>query len=978
MSDNFMDAPVGFEAFVNTSPANFRSYMLGILRNRHQRKTPKADAIDQLQAEVAKLREENEKLRQASTAKKPWDEDAEATKLRATIAELQAENDRYKQQGTALLNSMVSPVSSLSDGSCGVASSSSSPEDFETGGESPNYESDASSSLVQQNENSRSALPSKTPATQQIAAPTVPTIHVDEMGPNFTSSIEKLGHTFTGLVRIVGLESVDPRQLGEQPAEDWDLRSVKYCHENQTCKIYLGDNKTGFQMPDFPVATADPSEAEMEEFIDRICNDPPKEQINYYVGPSLAHDNPRFDQLIRPGGLEQLPKLRQEKASERGADPRMYGDVPGVTSPYHHIGEPMSGTGLHCEDGNLQSANINLLGLKLWVLIDPKSTEKLETFIRTRYGGRRCDQWLRHLHLFVRPADLRKEKIEFKMVAARPGDMVVTGPRQYHMVVNMTASFAVAINFLLAGDPLFPERETQVCADCCFVFALEENLGNFKGVDECMPGEQQVASQDSHIKASRTRNKPTATNSATNLDRENTPAPGRLGTTNSATAVLRNKLPGNPKAVKRKPPDTHQAHNGQHRRYLPNDQLTKRQRNTPTIKELAEELTGHRAKERFGRYMLAFNNESSLELPAPWDDQVDFTSQVYSYIEKGGQYTESGAFRKLVGLIVTAYAVRRADMQSAEIGRRNMNRQLQQKYFGTVIKRMSQQAFWNWISRNRNLWSLGSGLLPYLPSDNEGMASFRDYERSSKAEVDQLKAELDKIPQVKEMEQAGEAFVDRILQRRKFVWQDIASKELEQLPIEALLSLVKVRRLEENETDKSWQPLPEYQWQRPDAVVQGAQCELCEADSCDCIRRCFAKAPSVVYFDGKELGLQAMAEVPGDMAYRKGTLIGEIVGRIVPPNTYNDGRAMNMVREDMDNEYVGQIWTGEEGNIFRFTNHKCANAEAEVKGKKISGAYRMVLVATQDILHGMEVCVDFGQKFDPCFCEICRSSVLRS
>lgn len=70
----------------------------------------------------------------------------------------------------------------------------------------------------------------------------------------------------------------------------------------------------------------------------------------------------------------------------------MYGDVPGVTIPYHQIGKPISGTGLHCEDGNLQSANINLLKIKLWVLIDPKSTEKLETFIKTRYGGRKCKQ----------------------------------------------------------------------------------------------------------------------------------------------------------------------------------------------------------------------------------------------------------------------------------------------------------------------------------------------------------------------------------------------------------------------------------------------------------------------------------------------------------------------------------------------------------------------------------------------------------
>lgn len=221
-------------------------------------------------------------------------------------------------------------------------------------------------------------------------------------------------------------------------------------------------------------------------------------------------------------------------------------------------------------------------------------------------------------------------------------------------------------------------------------------------------------------------------------------------------------------------------------------------------------MTKYRAKKRFKRRILAFNNESSLELPAPWDDQINFTSQVYNYIKKEGQYIKSGAFPKFVGLIFTIYTVRRANMQSAEIGRRNINKQLQQKYFGTIIKKINQQTFWNWILRNRNLWNLKSGLLPYLANDNKGIALFRNYEKSSKTEVDQLKTEFDKISQIKKIKQAGKTFVNRILQRRKFVWQDVASKKFKQLPIETLLLLVKIKRLKGNKTDKLWQPLPEY------------------------------------------------------------------------------------------------------------------------------------------------------------------------
>ena len=43
--------------------------------------------------------------------------------------------------------------------------------------------------------------------------------------------------------------------------------------------------------------------------------------------------------------------------------------------------------------------------------------------------------------------------------------MVVTAPRQYHAVVNMTACFAVAINFLPTNESIFP-KSVRVCRDC--------------------------------------------------------------------------------------------------------------------------------------------------------------------------------------------------------------------------------------------------------------------------------------------------------------------------------------------------------------------------------------------------------------------------------------------------------------------------------------------------------------------------------
>ena len=106
-----------------------------------------------------------------------------------------------------------------------------------------------------------------------------------------------------------------------------------------------------------------------------------------------------------------------------------------------------------------------LIGWKLWIKIRRSHTAKFEAFIRKHWPTNKCDQFVRHVQVIVSPDKLRKEKIEFEMKLAGPGDLIVTHPREYHMVVNMTDNFALAINFLPPGNPVVP-GDTPVCPEC--------------------------------------------------------------------------------------------------------------------------------------------------------------------------------------------------------------------------------------------------------------------------------------------------------------------------------------------------------------------------------------------------------------------------------------------------------------------------------------------------------------------------------
>ncbi|KAL7894362.1 hypothetical protein HDV63DRAFT_412940 [Trichoderma sp. SZMC 28014] len=142
-------------------------------------------------------------------------------------------------------------------------------------------------------------------------------------------------------------------------------------------------------------------------------------------------------------------------------------DTKGITVPYWYLGGKFSGTVFHKADCDLRSMSLVIHGYKLWLIIDTRDTKKFEQWVRHVWGkdAAQDDQWIRHLGLILPPSMLTAAGFRFNLICAGPGDLIVTSPDQYHYVVSMTTSLAIAVNFLFPGEIIAREK-TTLCEDC--------------------------------------------------------------------------------------------------------------------------------------------------------------------------------------------------------------------------------------------------------------------------------------------------------------------------------------------------------------------------------------------------------------------------------------------------------------------------------------------------------------------------------
>ncbi|KAK7218942.1 hypothetical protein V2G26_006945 [Clonostachys chloroleuca] len=127
------------------------------------------------------------------------------------------------------------------------------------------------------------------------------------------------------------------------------------------------------------------------------------------------------------------------------------------------------------------------------------------------------------------------------------------------------------------------------------------------------------------------------------------------------------------------------------------------------------------------------------------------------------------------------------------------------------------------------------------------------------------------------------------------------------------------------------------------------------------------------------IGLQALATHEGDLAYRKGDIIGQLTGRLVPRDShpYNSLWIVEMRRFDLDGEPIlFQIDVGGSASTFRNLNHSCRSS-ARFIPRRASGRWIMAVEATRDVRHGEQITINFGKAFlrnqdIRCDCEVCH------
>ncbi|TLS23789.1 uncharacterized protein PpBr36_06794 [Pyricularia pennisetigena] len=976
-SDFFANAPEGARDYVIGAPRSIQQWILE--KVRHQRKTKEIERLEakyRVEIEALKTQLEEASSRQSKRGKPI---EVQLVEQQAMLEKLGAENERLKREMEEVKRGAMATKSSpgryrrdedqtntetaLGSASAPVPpmSSSESGHSSDTNGNTPPrgvsdpVEADMPNAAFSSPETRSSTStplsspfkspcdpanrPSKDTRTQTsiITAAMQPeflgnqdqnnkqAFVTADLGEKLASSIAtKLGSKFSGAVHIKDFEPIDPESLKKTinlPQEDYDLVGVEY----KDSSLILSSR--GFKVPDFsrPPLT----DINAKTFIENLIANPPKGHIPYYVGPSLASCQQKFDNLLHPGKLSKLVDLRKESA-QPGINND--GHVAGVTLPYWLLGSAFSGTAMHREDANWRSANITLIGEKIWLLIDPDHSNRFEHFVARlvgeKRGSSRCDQWIRHHNLLIGPNQLSEEGIEFRLLTAGPGDMVVTQPGQYHFAVNKTACFAIAINILLDDEELFPDRRVRVCEECGLSFAANENIGNI----ELLPGASERKSLRHQTRLQKAQQSPSS-------------APQKVPTrTSKRFAAEATEQP-----------------------------LAKKPKDGPTSDDLADFLFNSDALNRFQELLTAWrarDNVRSFAVGglAPYE-------KVAAYYELASHFDSKSVLTALLACVARIQTFK--EMNKTKEGRKNLPPGTLEKFHKLSRTKVEFSTFRSHIFNARNFDEILGSLVVFLPFQGNGEISMRQFERGC---TPNFRRCLKSRPHFELFQQLGQTFVDSILEGSGYqmtIFECVPTKpELSKLPLECQVQLLKVGYIQENLSETpNWQKPEDWLWDwplPPDWLPPGCKCMLCKHSNCTCIQRyTTCEGLHVSHYGKKGFGIRVT------QFYGRRHVFGELVGNLVKPGSFSDGMGLVFARDDLDGQPVtAQLYTGDKGNIFRFINHRCCSPAVKIEGMRISGKYRMMVVSVRDVTAGEELTANWGCGFveGTCLCEDCENN----
>ncbi|SPJ78492.1 uncharacterized protein FTOL_06881 [Fusarium torulosum] len=209
----------------------------------------------------------------------------------------------------------------------------------------------------------------------------------------------------------------------------------------------------------FTAETKRPTIEQAKEAFETIAQNPPEEEIPYYVGHlDILRDTPPD-----PGPLIT-------------GDP----DFKDLHTPYSHIGGYFSANRMHNEDMTFMEETAEGLvfhglrsynevyfgtGFKLWLVIKRHHIAKFDAFVKANWKCNDCNHAVSHQDILFAPSILERAGIEYNITVVGCGEAFWTLPGQQHQVLNIGYCAAVSINFALPDDNLDPKRSIQ-CSDC--------------------------------------------------------------------------------------------------------------------------------------------------------------------------------------------------------------------------------------------------------------------------------------------------------------------------------------------------------------------------------------------------------------------------------------------------------------------------------------------------------------------------------
>ena len=291
------------------------------------------------------------------------------------------------------------------------------------------------------------------------------------------------------------------------------------------------------------------------------------------------------------------------------------------------------------------------------------------------------------------------------------------------------------------------------------------------------------------------------------------------------------------------------------------------------------------------------------------------------------------------------------------------------------------------------------GLLCLLPSDDRflELSMFKEQLAHFHAQLN-----TNAVRRMCAMGQILERSIWEYLELPEFAWESLDTSELSLGEISPLLSpfkLIKTNHYDRSKYNWTKQPRP-VGWADPwpvdpMSVMRSDKkvCSLCnsskrmttEKSSCKCLIKRLPQIPRITEDGSRGPGVRAVG------SFKAEAFLGELVGELRPPHTTGasdnsnhhqsnmpNGHAqmnnhdsnshsyewtMEVRRPDLNDQVVAEIYPQLMGNWVRKVRHNGITPSAIFRVMKITGKWRVMLVALRDIRDGEEITAKYGRGY---------------